>query len=326
MLPGLIAGHYDFNDCHIDLDRLARKAHVRFVNSSVVHVDAARRRLDLNDGSHIDYDLLSIDVGSTPATAGIANTELAIAVKPFPAFARSWDQLLAQARDGKLHRITGIGSGAAGVEVLLAMQYQLAELAPASPVNFELVSDSDHILADHNAGTRAVFERVLNERGIVTSLNARVGRVERDAVILSDGRVIATEAVVLATGAGAPSWFSRAGLALDARGFIAVDERLVSISHAEIFAAGDCATIQGYRYPKSGVYAVRQGPVLAENLRRMLAGEPLANYRPQPRALSLISTGDKYAVGSYGPLACAGTWVWRWKDYIDRKFVRRYSV
>jgi selenide,water dikinase len=141
-----------------------------------------------------------------------------------------------------------------------------------------------------------------------------------------NGQRIAADAIVWATGAGAPPRLSETGLALDTAGFIAVNEHLQSISSPAVFAAGDCAMIGGYAYPKSGVYAVRQGPPLAANLRRSLAGAPLIAYRPQRRALALISTGDKYAVASYGPLAFESAWVWRWKDYIDRRFMAKYNV
>ena len=94
----------------------------------------------------------------------------------------------------------------------------------------------------------------------------------------------------------------------------------------DVFAAGDCATILAHPAPKSGVYAVRQGPVLAENLLHALAGKPLAKYHPQRLALALISRGDKYAVASYGNFALAGEWAWHWKNRIDRKFVARYQV
>jgi selenide,water dikinase len=144
-------------------------------------------------------------------------------------------------------------------------------------------------------------------------------------VILSGGLAIASDATMWATAAAAPAWFAGTGLALDARGFISTGESLASLSHPEIFAAGDCGTIKGFSYPKSGVYAVREGPVLAGNLAGTLDGKPIRNYRPQRLALALISRGDRYAIASYGRLALEGSWVWRWKDYIDRKFVRRYS-
>jgi selenide,water dikinase len=170
------------------------------------------------------------------------------------------------------------------------------------------------------------MERVLGGRNIAVQVNSPVTRVESAAVVLSGATRIASDATIWATGAGAPSWLATTGLALDAHGFIRVDECLSSIANREIFAAGDCATIEGHRYPKSGVYAVRQGPVLAENLQRALAGERLSPYRPRARALALISTGNRYAVASYGRIAFEGAWVWRWKDYIDRKFMRRYRA
>jgi selenide, water dikinase len=149
--------------------------------------------------------------------------------------------------------------------------------------------------------------------------------VEPGTAVMTDGQRIAASAVVWATGAGAPPWLRNTGLTLDAAGFIAVNAHLQSGTHAEVFAAGDCAAMQDARHPKSGVYAVRQGPLLAANLQRALAGKTLLTYRPQRRALALISTGDRYAVASYGSLALAGKWVWLWKDHVDRGFMARYQ-
>jgi selenide,water dikinase len=327
MLPGLIAGHYGFQDCHVDLARLAQHSGVRFLQLRACGIDTVRRQVVLSDGALLDYDILSLDVGSTPPTAGIPGAaEHAIAAKPFTTFAQRWDRFIASAEAGTLRKLVVIGAGAAGLELVLAMQYRLAQAGVGQSIDYAVVTDAQCVLPDHHARTRAVIERVLVERNIAGHVGSPVMRVESDAVIVSGAARIDSDATIWATGAGAPAWLANTGVALDASGFIRIDEGLSSLSNPEIFAAGDCATMDSHHYPKSGVYAVRQGPVLAENLRRALAGERLASYRPQQRALALISTGNRYAVASYGRYALEGAWVWRWKDYIDRKFMRRYRV
>lgn len=327
MLPGLVAGHYDFHDCHIDLAALAQRNGLRCMQARALGIDTARRRVELDDGNTLDYDLISLDVGSTPPTANTPGAaEHTIAVKPFATFARNWEKLIERARTGQLQKVVVAGGGAAAVELALAMQYRLAPLVAPETIEFALVTDAPCVLPDHNARTRAALASLLSRRGIAVHLNARVARVEPAAVIMSSAERIAADATIWATGVAAPPWLAGAGLALDARGFIVVDQHLMSISHAEVFAAGDCATMQGYSYPKSGVYAVRQGPVLAENLRQALTGGPLTKYLPQRLALSLISTGNRSAVASYGPFSLEGAWVWRWKNAIDRKFVEKYRV
>jgi selenide,water dikinase len=159
---------------------------------------------------------------------------------------------------------------------------------------------------------------------VAVHLGSAVERVEPGRLHLAGGGMLEAGVIIWATGASAPSWPKRSGLAVDDRGFIRVDERLQSISHPCVFAAGDIASVDGHRRPKNGVYAVRAGPPLAANLRRALTGQALAAWTPQKRALALISTGDRYAVASRGGLALEGSWVWRWKNRIDRRFIRRY--
>jgi selenide,water dikinase len=168
------------------------------------------------------------------------------------------------------------------------------------------------------------MRRVLREREIALCTGSRVTAIGDGQARLADGRSLPADYGIWATGAVAPDWLRESGLRTDEHGFVLVNEQLQSLSHADVFAAGDVASMAEHPRPKSGVYAVRQGPPLAENLRRALRGTKLEPYFPQPVVLALISTGDRYAVASWGAFAWEGAWVWRWKDRIDRRFMHKY--
>ena len=323
MLPGLVAGHYTFEQCHIDLAHLAAAARARLIADRASAIDVRERLTRCESGATLSYDLLSLDIGSTPPIYEIAGArEHGVPVKPVDRFLASWEAMQVAARERSLSVLT-VGGGAGGVELTLSMQHRLRAAGRAG--NFGIVTDSDTILPGHAAGVRRRMLRVLTARGVAIQVRSRVVAVETGFARLQDGTRLPADVVVWATGASVPDWVRASGLATDEHGFVLVNENLQSVSHAEVFAAGDAATMIGHPRPKSGVYAVRQGPPLAENLRRVLTGQKLEPYFPQPIALALISTGDKYAIASWGPLAWAGEWVWRWKDHIDRRFMRRYA-
>jgi NADH dehydrogenase FAD-containing subunit len=148
-------------------------------------------------------------------------------------------------------------------------------------------------------------------------------------VRLSGGTDLPYDLVVWAGGAAAPAIFRASGLETDQSGFLLVDSTLRSVSDLAIFAAGDAATLRPFpATPKSGVYAVRQGPILARNLGLALTGaaaERLQHYRPQRRSLVLINTGDGRAILSYGSVAVTGRWAMRLKERIDRGFIHRFQ-
>jgi selenide,water dikinase len=192
-------------------------------------------------------------------------------------------------------------------------------------VRITVASDRPHILPGFPGGVRRRLERALALRGIATVTGSPVAAVEARRVCLADGTALESDFTVWATGSSAPEWPRQAGLATDDSGFVEVDACLRSVSHPEVFAAGDIASLRGEPRPKSGVYAVRAGPPLAANLRAVLAGREPSPYRPQRRALALISCGERYAVGMWGPASWEGRWVWNWKDRIDRRFIARFS-
>lgn len=326
MLPGFIAGHYRFEECHIDLDALCRRAGVTRIESSVSGIDLMRGAAQCAGGADQPYDIISIDTGSTPVTANIPGADRhGTPVKPVAQFLEHWTALRAAARNAATDlRIAVVGAGAGGIEVALAMQHRIH--ADGSHAQFTIVSDGPAILASHPAGVRRRLEAILCARGIAVRLHAPVRRALPDRLDLGDGVPLAADHIVWITGAAAPAWPRASGLQTDEHGFIAINTSLQSISHPQVFAAGDVAAMIATPRPKSGVYAVRQGPPLAANLRRALRGKPLLAYRPQTTTLALISAGNRHAIASYGPVAFGGAWVWHWKNRIDHAFMRHYNA
>jgi selenide,water dikinase len=326
MLPGLIAGHYSMAEAHIDLRALAGWARANFIHDSAVGIDLLTKTLSLSDGEAEPFDFLSLDVGSAPDMTSVPGArENAVAARPVATFLAAWESLQAEAAMGKVSTVAVVGAGAGGVELLLAMQYRLyGELRDAAP-RFALIADQPQLLPDHAPAVRARLGKLLVARGVILHLNSGAIAVEPGAVIATHHRRIAVDRIIWAVSAASQPWLAGSGLACDARGFVRTDDTLRSASHPFVFAAGDCAIQVANPRPKSGVYAVRQGPPLTANLRRALRNEPLAAYVPQRRALALISTGGRHAIASRGPFVFEGDWVWRWKDKIDRTFVEKYA-
>ncbi len=333
MLPGYVAGHYSFDECHIDLGRLAALAGARLVRDAVVGLDRAGKKVLCSNRPAVPYDSVSINIGSTPQLAGVEGAlGTVVPVKPIRQFNERWLQLLAKVRahcSGVL-RIAVVGAGAGGVELLLALQHRLrGELQglgrDPDSVHFHLLSAGDTVLPTHNAAVRARFARVLAARGVQVHLGAEVVRVQGGELHCRSGAVLAVDETLWVTQAGGAPWLAATGLTLDEQGFIVVNDCLQSINDAAVFAAGDIAAMQNYPLEKAGVFAVRQGRPLADNLRRQVRGQVLKPYHPQSRWLALISTGDRYAVASRGAIGFAGAWVWRWKDWIDRRFMRNFT-
>ena len=332
MLPGHIAGHYSFDEVHIDLRRLAEFAGARYYRDEVIGIDRAERKVLCRTRPPVPYDVLSINIGSTPQLSRVEGAaEFAVPVKPIRRFNDRWLALLERVRNHPGQTtIAVVGAGAGGVELTLAMQYRLrGELTALGrdpdELRFHLFSADANILPTHNTAVRRSFVEVLAERGVITHLDSEVVEVGPGRVQARGGELLQADEIVWVTQAGGAPWLRDTGLALDDHGFIRVHDTLQSETDPLIFAAGDCATLVGTPLEKAGVFAVRMGKPLAANLRRTVLQKPLRPYRPQRRWLALISTGDRHAVASRGRLFARGDWVWRWKDWIDRRFMRRFS-
>ena len=327
MVPGHIAGHYALDECAIDLAGLAARAGAELVLGSATLIDPARREVMLAEGVARNYDVLSINIGARAALGGVSGVERhAIAIRPLPEALRGWERVRGRASDGKVRSLTLVGGGAAGVECALAMDHRLKSERGADAPHVRVVTDAPHILGELGSGARARLARIAAQRGIGVHCGSPVVEVGEGYVRVQAGLEFASDATFWSTGAAAPEMLREAGFATDDRGYLLIDDFLKSVSHPQVFAAGDCATQQGRERPKAGVFAVRAAPRLAANLRAAMAGGALEPHRTSPRYLALVSAGPRYAVGTWSGLSWEGAWAWRWKDRIDRRFVARYAA
>jgi selenide, water dikinase len=345
MLPGHLGGFYSFADCHIDLRALAKFAQAEFVLDTAIELDLKNNQVLCWQHQPIDFDWLSIDIGSTPTTMDIPGVqEYAIAAKPVPQFLAAWQQFVEQKFDRSIS-VGIVGGGAGGVELALTLQIQLQRLCAAG-ATIHLFHRRLELMNSYADVVRCRFKQVLIDRGIKLHLNEAVESIElrEDALKLVrcrspqvktklspqiktrlSGLSIPCDQVIWVTQATAPLWIRQSGLSTDDQGFILIKDTCQSFSHSHIFATGDIATMQQHPRPKAGVFAVRQGQPLFANLQRITTGQSLQSFLPQQRYLSLIGLGNQQAIATWGNFCSRPSrLLWWWKDRIDHRFMSQF--
>ncbi len=338
MLPGFIAGYYSYDEAHIDVRRLCQFAGARFVLAECIGIDVSSKKVLLKDRSALAFDAVSINTGSTPRMDNVPGADaFAIGSKPVPALLRKWDGIIAkangkanaEAEGGSKQSIAIVGGGAGGVEIALCMKRRLGDKGEVT-----LVHRAPEILETHNPKVRRIFSQLLNERGITVHTGEGVVEVRKGQLVCDSGRTVEADHLLWVTSASPAEWIAGSGLKTDAAGFLSVSPTLQSVSHPFVFGSGDAATIEGKPRPKSGVFAVRMAKPLLDNLRHFFNGEPLRPYRPQKEFLSLIGTanGEIGEIGEIGEavasrkfLAWRSPLMWQLKDWIDRRFMRKFE-
>jgi selenide,water dikinase len=329
MVPGFVAGQYRPEELEIDVVPLARRAGARVVLARAVGVRPRERRVELEGRPSIGYDVASFDIGSTVAGLDLPGVrEHALATRPIGRFVARFDAAVARGREsaaGRSVRVVVVGAGVGGVEIAFTLHQRL--LAEGVDAEVTLLHNKARILP---GSSPALVERVLRRAdrdGVQIRCETAVAEAYEDAVVLEGGERLPADVLVWVTGAVAQSLFVDSGLPTEPRGFVSTRPTLQVVGLDDLFAVGDCATlVDDPATPKAGVYAVRQGPFLADNLRAVLEGGELRRYRPQSDFLALLNLGDGTAIGGKWGRAFEGAWVMRLKDRIDRAFMSRFQV
>jgi selenide, water dikinase len=326
MVPGMIGGRYKPAELRFDLSAICRRAGATFVHGEAVQLSPGERRVVLAGDRSVDYDVLSVATGSTVEGGDLPGVaDHAYRVKPI---GRALEIVPALERFASLVptlAVVVVGGGAAGIEVALAARARLRRLG--RPGSIAVIEAGPRLLGGRMPAAEREAARALAANGITVELGVRVAAVLPDAVRLTSGAALPAHLTIWCSGAAAPPLLRGSGLPVDTRGFLLVDDQLRSVAEPAVFAAGDAATLERRPdIPKAGVYAVREGPLLWRNLALAAAGSvPHGSFHPQPRFLAILNTGDGRAVVSYGSAATWSGWGMALKDWIDRRFMRRFQ-
>lgn len=321
MLPGWIAGHYRASELLIDLQPLAKCAGARLLLAEAVGLDAESQVLSLSNGDRLEYDLLSLATGGEINVSQLAALgDRLLAIRPVDTFMTAWSRFMETSAGLRSPHVAVVGGGAAGVELALAAKSVLSQFSHG---RVTIITPEDGFLSGHATGVISRARTELAQRAITLCHAEAAG--QEDGLLLSDGSFLAADLVIAATGSRAPRWLASSGLACSEQGFVSVGANLRSASHSAIFAAGDIVERIDRTLPRSGVHAVKAGPVLAANLHAALNGGPLREYQPNKQTLYLLATGDRRAILSWGGFSATGRLAWRLKDWIDRMFVANHN-
>lgn len=330
MLPAVLAGQRPASAMTIDLVKLCAAASARLIIDQVTGIDAEKQTLRFADRPELHYDLLSIGIGSSTATIPAdppASPNSAISIKPMQSFLKRLTDRLHRLADEDPQRelqVVIIGGGVASIEVCLCLPAYIESVIP-NPYCINLVTSNQRPANELNGRAAGILEDELRRRGVQTVTESRVASISDRAIIFTDKTTLKTDLAITSTGAAAPSLLKSLPFEKDEGGFLLVDDQLRAKGSTCVFAVGDCSSHQKKAFPKSGVYAVRQGPILWNNILQTLHKQPLTPFKPQTQFLKLINLGDGRALAHRGNLTASGQWVLNWKHRIDDRFISMYS-
>lgn len=328
MLPGYLGGYYNYQESHINLEKLAKFAKINLIIDSVIDIDINNKKILCQSGNKVDFDLVSIDIGSTPKNSNIEGANLyTIPAKPVDLLLEKWQEILNKAEQNKdkLLTLNIIGGGAGGIELSMNIHRKLNTILTPNKLKINLIHKREKILSNQNEWASDKLTEILTNKNINLYLNTIVKTVKQEHIITESGLKIPADHHFLVTQASAPLWLKNSSISTDQDGFILIKNTLQSINFDFIFATGDIATMINYSRPKAGVFAVKQGKPLYENICNFLNNKPLKSHHPQKYYLNIIGTGNDSAVAMWGYFGWESPILWHWKKNLDITFMKQFA-
>ncbi|MBI5568694.1 MAG: FAD-dependent oxidoreductase [Desulfomonile tiedjei] len=323
MGPGMLSGIYAPREIRFDIRRLAEDRGARFVQGRVTRVDPANRVLTLDDGAEIPYDVVSFNIGSfVPADLVDGPMRNVFPVKPIVNLLKA-RQAIIDAIEGTTPRLVVLGGGPAGVELAGNIRRLVNEAKRQARIT--LVTGR-RLLPSFVEKARSLAIASLRRRDVEVIEGVRIERIGDGHVVLSDGKAIPYDLVFPAVGVRPYQIFRESGLPTAEDGSLLVTQYLHSVEHPTMFGGGDCISLEGQKLDRVGVYAVRQNPILQQNLMAALEGGEMAAFIPQKTYMLILNLGDGTGIFVRNSWVWAGRLAFKLKDYIDRSFMKRFQV
>jgi NADH dehydrogenase FAD-containing subunit len=323
MGPGMLSGIYRPEEIRFNVRKMAEDRGAVFVEDNVIRIRPQEKKIHLQSGEEISYDVISFNTGSfVPVDQQLRTHESVITVKPIENLFKVRRKII-EALNGRELKITVAGGGPAGVEV--AGNLHRLVRTNGGQCHIRLVAGS-RLLSQFNDGVRRRVINSLHRRHIDITEAAKVVRVKNGFLELSDGTRFESDFVFMATGVKPSPLFKESGLSVGPDGGMLVNQFLQSVDYFEILGGGDCISFKPQPLAKVGVYAVRQNPVLLHNIIAQLEGSELQTFDPGGDYLLIFNMGDGTGVFQKKWITFGGRLAFIIKDYIDRRFMKKFQA
>lgn len=324
MGPGMLGTTYSPSEIRFATKDVVEKQGATFILDYADRVDPVEKVVFLASGKIIPYDILSFNAGSYVDRSCVVNDSGDIfSVKPIETLMQAQKRLVELASGGCLS-VGIVGGGPSSAEIA----GNIIQLLKAAKVNAAkiIIFSGREFMGRFPLKVRQLVMDSLEKRGVEIRQGCRVSEVESGQITQDDGQVFHVDLVFLALGVKPSSIFKKSGLPVGPDGGLLVNKFLQCPEYPDFFGGGDCIYFSDRPLDKVGVYAVRENPVLFHNLLAALENRELEAFHPGGDYLLIFNLGEGIGVLRKSWITFGGRVAFRVKDYIDRKFMKRFQA
>lgn len=323
MGPGMLSTHYSPDDIRFHTRFVVERQGAEFIKAKATKIDPHNNTLHTDNGDLLPYDILSCNVGSfVPFSAIEGKTDHIYSAKPIERLLEAQRHIIDHCSTGKVS-IAVVGGGPAAVEIAGNARH-LAKTTTCSNIEVCIFAGKK-LMSEYSHSIQKIIRRNFQQRQIRIDESAYVQKIVDGTIILENGTQFTPDIIFLATGVKPSPIFASSGLSTGPDGGLQVNSKLQSTEYTNIFGGGDCIYHSPSPLAKVGVYAVRENPILLQNIQAALQETPLTDFSPGGNYLLIFNLGEGVGALQKGPFVWDGKSSFWVKDYIDRRFMTKFQ-